>query len=226
MPPVIFDGPSGALEGIIDEPADFAGTDFAVVCHPHPLFGGTMTNKVAHTVARAFTKCGIAALRFNFRGAGASAGVHDNGVGETDDALAVIRAGAERWPNARLWLAGFSFGSFVALRVNAALTTALFGMPASAGGRVRWPPLVGLITVAPPVGRWDFSDTKSPACPWLIIQGDTDELVAPNEVVAWSEQMRPVPQRLMLAGATHFFHGQLHHVSDAVLTFVRSHQRE
>ena len=218
---MIFHGPSGDLEGIIDEPANFAAADFAVVCHPHPLFGGTMTNKVAHTMARAFMKSGIAALRFNFRGVGASAGQHDNGIGETDDALAVVRAGAQRWPDARLWLAGFSFGSYVALRASGALGASR--AVADAGISLpSLPQLAGLITVAPPVGRWDFSGISSPACPWLIIQGDADELVAPSEVIAWSDRMQPPPQRIMLAGATHFFHGQLHHVSDAVASFVRT----
>ncbi|MGB9329374.1 MAG: hypothetical protein WCB10_01260, partial [Steroidobacteraceae bacterium] len=106
-------GPAGGLQALIETPAPEADSAapvsaFAVVCHPHPLFGGTMDNKVVYTVARAFEQLHSPAIRFNFRGVGASAGVYDEGRGETQDALAVIAYGRHRWPQAALWLAGFS----------------------------------------------------------------------------------------------------------------------
>jgi alpha/beta superfamily hydrolase len=173
-----------------------------VVCHPHPLFGGTLTNKVVHTVARAFVAQGAATLRFNFRGVGASAGSYDEGRGETDDLLAVIGAGRARFPGLPLWLGGFSFGSFVALHAQAA------------AGAAR------LVTVAPPIGRWDFSGIEAPRCPWLVIQGDQDELVDHASVAAWMAELAPQAQLTVLPGAEHFFHGRLHEVKDAVSRFV------
>src|SRR5690242_18175405 len=110
-------GPAGPLEALLDEPAEIAVvTHCAVICHPHPLFGGTMTNKVAHILARACNDLGAPTLRFNFRGVGKSAGIHDDGRGETDDALAALRCAAERWREAQLWLLGFSYGAAMALR--------------------------------------------------------------------------------------------------------------
>ena len=111
-----IEGPAGALEAIVEETA-VPGSSYAVVCHPHPLYGGTMDNKVVTTVARALHETGIPTLRFNFRGAGASAGAYDDGVGETADADAVASWGAQRWPGRTLVIAGFSFGGYVGLRL-------------------------------------------------------------------------------------------------------------
>lgn len=209
-------GPAGALEVLLEEPAEAARAvsaadaavqpaapgAFAVICHPHPLFGGALTNKVVHTLARACVQRGVPALRFNFRGVGASAGQHDGGRGEVDDLLAVVAHGRERWPGARLWLGGFSFGAYVALQASPGAGAAL------------------LITVAPPVGRWDFSTVPAPTCPWLIVQGDQDDLVDHQAVRAWSESTRAPYRMAMLAGADHFFHGRLHDLREAVLGFI------
>jgi hypothetical protein len=183
----------------VDRPAPCA---FGVVCHPHPLFGGTMTNKVAHTVARAFTAHGAATLRFNFRGVGASAGSYDDGRGETDDLLAVVGYARARFPDLPLWLGGFSFGSFVALRGH------------SAAGAAR------LVTIAPPVGRWDFGGLEPPRCPWLVVQGDQDDLVDHRAVAQWLAPMPAAPRLVLLAGAEHFFHGRLHEVKSAIADFL------
>ena len=115
-------GPAGPLETKLEFPdGDEASPRvFGVACHPHPLFGGTMDNKVTHVLARAMMECGAPAFRFNFRGVGASAGSFDNGRGETDDLAAVVAEGRRRFPDAALWLGGFSFGAFVALRGGAA----------------------------------------------------------------------------------------------------------
>ncbi len=198
-------GPAGVLEALLEQPDTgtvAAPTSFGVICHPHPLFGGTMTNKVVHMLARSCHERGVPTLRFNFRGVGGSAGVHDEGRGEVDDALAVVARGRELWPGAALWLAGFSFGAWVALRAAA---------PAAAAR---------LVTVAPPVGRWDFSGIPTPSCPWLVVQGDRDELVDAAKVEAWAREQQPRPQLALLPGAEHFFHGRLHDLRDAVSGFL------
>jgi alpha/beta superfamily hydrolase len=109
-------GPAGALEGVLEDPQVSPQPGFAVICHPHPLYGGTMQNKVVHTIGRACQEFGMPTVRFNFRGVGASAGHYDEGRGETQDALAVIAWGRARWPASPLILAGFSFGAMIALR--------------------------------------------------------------------------------------------------------------
>jgi hypothetical protein len=195
-------GAAGDIELIVDLPAG-APCAVAVCCHPHPLFGGTLTNKVIHTVARSFVARGAVAVRFNFRGVGASQGAHDGGIGETDDLATVAAWARARWPGLPLWLGGFSFGSYVALRGAARLEPA-------------W-----LVTVAPPVGRWDFSAIAAPACPWLVVQGSEDELVAAAGVVAWAQAAQPAVRIAMLDGATHFFHGRLHELQDAVTASAR-----
>lgn len=197
-------GPSGPLEAIVEEPQgeDHSGvTQYAVVCHPHPLHGGTMQNKVVHTVARALHDVGFGTIRFNFRGVGASAGSFDDGKGETDDALAVVEWGQSRWPGASLSLAGFSFGAGVAIRASARTTPER------------------LIAVAPAVGRVDFSGI-TPTCPWLVVIGNADDVVDPQAVIDWSQALEPKTQLVEIAGAGHFFHGRLIELKDAVIAFA------
>jgi hypothetical protein len=203
-------GPAGPLQAlietpVIDGPEPQPVSAFAVVCHPHPLYGGTLDNKVVYTVARALEQLGAPAIRFNFRGVGASAGSYDAGRGETADALAVIAHGRRRWPNAALWLAGFSFGGAVAVRA------------AGEAAPQR------LIAVAPGMTTISVTDAAPPACPWLIVQGDLDEVVAPEAVRAWAETLSPAPEMRVLPGAGHFFHGRLNELRDVVLAFMASH---
>lgn len=201
---MILQGPAGDLEAVADLPAAAPGLEpaaFAVVCHPHPLFGGTLTNKVVHTLARTFNDAGMPSLRFNFRGVGASAGTHDGGPGEVQDALAVVRYGRERWPQARLWLAGFSFGAAVAVRASTQAQPA------------------GLIAVAPAVDRIDIG-AVTPACPWLVLLGDADDVVSPQRMQEWATGLAPQPQIEVLAGAGHYFHGRLPQLRDRVTAFL------
>ncbi len=195
---VLIAGPVGDLEALVEVPAMFAARDIAIVCHPHPLHGGTMQNKVVHMTARALQERGLATVRFNFRGVGGSAGAFDDGRGETDDALAVVDWAAARWPGTALTLAGFSFGAFIAFRV--------------ASRR----PAVRLVTIAPPVKRFDFDLYPAPRAPWTIIQGDKDELVDYATVVAWAASAQPAPRLVTLAGGEHFFHGRLAELKQAV----------
>jgi alpha/beta superfamily hydrolase len=195
---VTIAGPVGPIEALVEVPEGFDGHAVAVVCHPHPLFGGTMRNKVVHMTARALQEGGLATVRFNFRGVGASAGSFDDGRGETDDALAVCDYALGRWPGAELTLAGFSFGSFVAFKA-ASLR-----------------PAVRLYTIAPPVRRFDFDAHPVPEMPWTVIQGDRDELVDHEAVVAWADTARPAPTVVTVPGAEHFFHGRLSELMAAV----------
>ena len=197
-----IDGPAGVLEALLEDPQLSPSAGFAVVCHPHPLHGGTMHNKVVHTVARACQERGMPTLRFNYRGVGSSAGSYDEGRGETQDALAVVAAGRARWPGAALTLAGFSFGGMVSLLAAAAAAPAR------------------LISVAPAVTGAEFASIARPDCPWLIVQGGADEIVKCSEVQAFAARFQPPPQLVVLPGAVHFFHGRLPDLRDAVFAFL------
>ena len=199
-------GPAGTLEALVETPAgEAAGTApaaFGVVCHPHPLYGGTLDNKVVYTLARAFVECGVPAIRFNFRGVGASGGLYDQGRGETEDTLAVIGYGRQRWPGAALWLAGFSFGAAVAVRAAPRASPA------------------ALVTVAPGITRVAVEDVPSPRCPWLLVQGDADEVIEPAAVFEWALRQSPAPDIRRFAGGGHFFHGRLHELRQTVVEFL------
>ena len=199
---LFIDGPVGRLEAIVERPGEGALQGCAVVCHPHPQHGGTMHNKVAHTLARAFVRSGYEVLRFNFRGTENSDGHFDEGIGVLDDALAAID-----WMRARhgaypLWLAGFSFGAAIA--VKAAVATHVDG----------------LISVAPAISRFATGLATQPQCPWLIVQGDEDELVDMDETVEWVNGLEPGPELLVVSGGEHFFHGRLGELREAVMQFV------
>jgi len=201
-------GPVGRLEAVLEKPAEEAPVGTAVVCHPHPQHGGTMHNKVAHTLARSFVNLGFAVLRFNFRGTEQSDGHFDEGIGELDDALAAIEWMRAHESNGPLWLAGFSFGAAIAVR-------------AAVGNEVD-----GLISVAPAVSRFAAGLTSQPECPWLVIQGDEDELVSVDETLDWMNSLEPGPELQIMNGAEHFFHGRLVDLRHAVTGFVQNAQAQ
>ena len=176
----------------------------AVICHPHPVYGGSMTNKVVHMLAKSFNELGVPAIRFNYRGVGASAGVYDDGRGETLDALAVVRWAQERWSQPKFWLGGFSFGGAIAMRVAAQTEPER------------------LVTVAPAIRRVSVSGVPRPRCPWLIVQGDNDELVSAQDVESWVQTLEPRPELALLPGVDHFFHGRLNELRDVVVQWVGS----
>lgn len=199
---LFIDGPSGRLEAVLDRPGQGAIDGCAVVCHPHPQHGGTMHNKVAHTLARAFVRSGFEVLRFNFRGTENSEGTFDHGVGELDDALAALHWISDRHPDLPVWLAGFSFGAAIA--VKAAVVEHVDG----------------LISVAPAISRFAAGLESQPQCPWLVIQGDEDELVDIDDTVAWFDSLEPGPELLVIPGGEHFFHGRLTELREAAMAFV------
>ncbi len=184
-------GPAGALECAIDNPAE-APIGIAVVCHPHPQGGGTLDNKVAQTLARAYVQLGYRCVRFNFRGVGASEGVWDEGVGEIDDALAVIKHFRPAADVAALpfMLAGFSFGAYVASQ--AAVRLADDAKPQR------------LVLVGPSTQK-----QVMPAVPAdsIVIHGEADDVVPLSATLGWARpQALPV---IVFPGVGHFFHGQL-----------------
>jgi len=199
---LFINGPAGRLEAILELPSGQGPVGNAVVCHPHPQHGGTMHNKVAHTLARAFVRMGFAALRFNFRGTEKSDGGYDEGNGELDDALAAIDWMRARDPELPIWVAGFSFGAAIA--VKAAVATRVDG----------------LISVAPAISRFASGLDSQPARPWLIVQGDQDELVDIDETIDWVNGLDPGPELLIIPGGEHFFHGRLVELREAVTEFV------
>lgn len=185
-------GPAGSLEALLDLPAPADFPAVAVVCHPHPLHQGTMLNKVVHTIGRAFNELGLPVLRFNFRGVAASEGAYGDGYGEQEDLAAAATWCRTRFAGRPLWLAGFSFGAAVAIRAAA---------PLSANQ---------LVSVAPPVSRMaQFLEDVSPPCAWLIVQGESDEVVDCRDVREWAEARPERPDLVLLPDVGHFFHGRL-----------------
>ena len=189
---LMLQGPAGAIEALLDEPAqgvNVQGT--AIVAHPHPLFGGTMDNKVVQTLARAFVQCGWRTVRFNFRGVGQTQGVHDEGRGETEDFLAVV---AQTAPEGPLALAGFSFGSFV-------MSQALMQL---------WPArdIAKVVMVGTAASRFQVAALPAELHPHaLVVHGENDDTVALSGVMDWARPQN-LPVTVVPQGG-HFFHGQL-----------------
>lgn len=203
---IAISGPAGDIQALVETPDPQDARHFAVVCHPHPLFGGTLENKVVYTLARACEELGAPAIRFNFRGVGSSAGKYDEGIGETEDALAVIAYGRARWPDAALWLAGFSFGGAVAIR---------------AAARAHPERLIAVAPAVMRLDRLDVSAAQPRSCPWLIVQGDADDVLEADAVLKWASNVSPQPVVRVLRGAGHFFHGRLHELRTGVLSFLQ-----
>ena len=197
--PLEIPGAAGNIEGLLQE---YEGADhslIAVVCHPHPLYGGTLHNKVAHRVASTLHTRGAAVLRFNFRGVGKSEGTHDRGRGELDDGLVVLETLRRRYPAARVWVAGFSFGSWVASRMAAAESA-----------------VERLIMIAPPVHTQTFEEMRCSPVPKLVVQGTGDEICKPENLArvfpTWAD-----PKRLVeVPGGSHFFDRQLADLGSAI----------
>jgi alpha/beta superfamily hydrolase len=200
--PVFIDGPAGQLEALYLDVADPRG--IVLLCHPNPVQGGTMTNKVVSMLQRTARDAGYITLRFNYRGVGQSAGSHDMGSGEVDDAQAAATWLREKHPELPLTLMGFSFGGFVA---------------ASLGGRLeaQGVTLKHLFMVAPAVMRLGGTDGLPQAGALSVIQPEADEVIDPQIVYAWSDALARPHELLKVAECGHFFHGKLTDLKDLVL---------
>lgn len=184
-------GPTGALEYRLEAPRGEPRAA-ALICHPHPLYGGTMDNKVVYTLARAALACDVVALRFQFRGVGGSEGAHDGGRGEGEDADFLLSALQAAYPDRPPLLMGFSFGAYVALACAA-----------------RTKAVAGLLTVAPPLVYAGEGPVPQPDCPWLVVHGDADDVVSCEDTRRRAQALTTPPRWQTVDGAGHFFHGQL-----------------
>jgi alpha/beta superfamily hydrolase len=182
-----IEGSAGRIELVVDEPEQGVQA-IAVICHPHTLHGGTLSNKVIYQVARTFTALNVVTVRFNFRGAG-----------EVDDLAQVVNWARHRWMDVPFWLAGFSFGAYVGLKAAKALAP-------------DW-----LVTIAPPVNLYNFDSISVKTPNWLLIQGSEDEIVPASDVLAWAEGLQQKPQIEIVAEAGHFFHGRLNQIRDQLI---------
>lgn len=190
---LLIDGPVGRLETVLGMPA-LPPKGVAIVAHPHPLHGGTMNNKVVHTIFTTLLQLGFLSVKFNFRGVNQSEGSYDQGIGETADVIAIARAIRDQYhtnsPNLPLLLAGFSFGGAVQLHAAQVLKPQYLILVAPSVVHLQAPPVPEFTTHA------------------LIIQGDKDDIVPPDAVLSWAA---PASQPIVfIPGAEHFFHGKLH----------------
>lgn len=197
-----LDGLVGPLEVVITIPEKATGTYIAILGHPHSLQGGTMNNKVVTTLVRVMKELGIPSLRFNFRGVGQTAGVFDDGIGESEDMLALASLWQQEQPQSQFIFAGFSFGSYVAYRAAARQNHAL------------------LITIAPPVHHYDYTAFNPAPTPWLIVQGEDDEVVPCAAVMDFAQHAEPTVPIIYFAHTGHFFHGQLVTLKATLLEWI------
>jgi hypothetical protein len=192
-------GAAGNLECALDLPENATPRGIALVAHPHPLYGGTMDNKVAQTLARAFVAIGYATARMNFRGVGKSEGEHDAGRGETDDMALLLEHMQRELPGLPVALAGFSFGTFVQSQLQQRLIAQ--GTPAER-----------LVLVGSAAGKWAMPEVPANT---ILIHGELDDTIPLKDVLDWARpQDLPV---LVIPGADHFFHRKLQHIKNFVV---------
>jgi uncharacterized protein len=195
-------GPAGRLEVLLDEPEsmpDRALRAAVAFAHPHPQYGGTMHTKVVYQAAKAFRRIGCAVLRFNFRGVGTSEGHYADGIGEAEDFRAVLDFLDARYPAARLWAGGFSFGSWIALTVGAT--------------EARVSTLIG---IAPPISQHDFEAVRTSSKAKFFIQGERDEICALKTMKDFYARCEEPKELVVIDGADHLFDGKTSEVGDAV----------
>ncbi len=200
----LLSGIAGDIE-VATTTAQAAGLNKAIViCHPHPLHGGTMQNKVVTTLVRVFADLGFNMVRFNFRGVGASTGEHASGIGEAEDLLTVLDWLGKTLPTAQRYLAGFSFGAYVAYSVA---TTSHYQDK-----------LQHLLLVAPPVQYPAFQGLPDITIPWTVVQGEMDEVVEPQSVFDWLNERQHPAELICLPTSGHFFHGKLIELKTKLIT--------
>jgi uncharacterized protein len=199
-----LNGPAGRLEAILWKPTSHKKSPFAaLICHPHPLFGGTMHNKVVFQAAKSLDQSGLPVLRFNFRGAGKSGGAHDRGRGEQDDVREAIDFLADEFHSLPVLVAGFSFGSWVGLRAGCE--------------DVRVAELIG---IGVPVNDSDFSYLSACRKPKLFVQGSEDQFGAPDKVKTLVAALPGDNRLVVVDGAEHFFTGKLHQLDRAIKDWI------
>jgi len=203
----LIEGEDGSIEVEVDWPQNISLADTTViVSHPHPLYQGTMHNKVITTISKAFRDLGLTVVRYNYRGVGKSQGEYDNGDGEVDDLVAVAKWVRQQKHNQSLILAGFSFGGSIAYK-----------------GADRLDGVTHLLTIAPAVTSFPLEHITEPAMPWCIIQGDDDEVVDPADVFKWLTHDIKRPFSLIkMSGTGHFFHGKLIDLKSEIIMHYRS----
>lgn len=193
-------GMAGDIETLITQPQSVSDSaPVIIISHPHPLYGGSMTNKVVTILAKTFSEIGAITVRYNFRGVGTSAGEYDHGVGEAED-LHKIAEELKAWrPAAPIWLAGFSFGSYVTARAQATIKPEK------------------IVLVAPPVSMYAFDELAEIEVPWVVIQGGQDEVIDAQSVKNWVAERPNPPKLIWMEEEGHFFHGKLIDVKEALL---------
>jgi alpha/beta superfamily hydrolase len=202
--PFFLAGGGGQMQCALNIPIDVAPTGIALIAHPHPLYGGTMDNKVTQTLARTFVSLGFVTARMNFRGVEKSEGVHDNGIGETDDMQILLDHMQGLYPGLPVALAGFSFGTFVQSRLQRKMAEA--NNPAQR-----------LVLVGSAAGKWELEPVPADT---ILIHGEQDETIPLIDVFDWARpQDIPVS---VIPGADHFFHRKLHHIKNIVTALWQS----
>ena len=207
--PLLIDGPSGNIEAIVEQLThDEQGSEhsklIAIACHPHPLHGGNMNNKVVTTVARAFQEIGAFSIRFNYRGVGNSDGIYGDLAGEAEDAAAVLNWVKKHFPNYKIALAGFSFGGAVAIRV------------------AQQHPVHQLVTIAPAAYLIDYDLNVAFDFPWLLVHGWEDEVIKIEGILDWCKSLKNPPEMWCLPHASHFFHGKLVCLKKKLIDYLQS----
>jgi len=195
---IMLKGKAGALQALYQ--AGVVGKPAVVVCHPHPLYGGTMRNKVVYWLARAFEDQGFSVLRFNFRGVEQSEGEWDHGQGESDDVVSALDFLHAQHPTSPLWVAGFSFGTYAGL------------LAAKRDSRVQ-----RMFAIAPAVNLWSFDFMLGETRPLTVVSGTADEIVPFEEVQAWIKRMPKAVQFHAIESAGHFFPEHMHAMTESVL---------
>jgi alpha/beta superfamily hydrolase len=196
-------GPAGQMECLLDLPEGAAPRGIALVAHPHPLYGGTMENKVAVTLARTFMALGYVVARVNFRGVGESEGVHDRGIGEVDDMAVLLAYMQGQYPGLPVALSGFSFGTFVQAQLQQRLIAQ--GNPAER-----------MVLVGTAAGKWPMPPVSNDT---ILIHGEQDDTITLSQVFEWARPL-DVPV-IVIPGADHFFHRKLGHIKNLVLQLWR-----
>ena len=197
---ILLTGKAGDMEVLITRPETITkSTPITIISHPHSLYGGSMTNKVVHILAKSFSELGAITVRFNFRGVGKSEGVYDQGIGEAEDLQALVSELRKWRSQAPVWLAGFSFGAYVTTRAQETIKAEK------------------LLLVAPPVSMYPFDEIAEINIPWIVIQGGQDEVIDAMVVKTWVSERPNQPQLIWMEDASHFFHGKLNEVKESLL---------